>query len=689
MRVLRASTFLFWGFSITTASVRRAEMGRFGKHAFPDPTGKVANEFQVINHHTIRDRRGERKSTSSDDASYEITSVSPTLIDNDDVVTVEYTSSRPNSGDWIAAYSPPDVSITDTAPVKYGYCDEADDYLSTGEGFLTFNLTNLRSDVKFVFYTNGLQYPEAMNESTSDQVVQFRDINQPLRPRVVATGDYDVFNLVWSSATSTSPVLRWSATPGGSSSSNNNNNGDADYVQVAAATTNITQDMMCGSPAVDYGWREQGLIHTASFSGMKQYAAQSIYYQFGDLDTDDFSEEFELHLPPLPGVSTQTNIEAEVAADIRGILDDAGIDSSTWDASSTVRPTSLILYDDLGRGSTDMTYTWNEYGRPSVYTLRSVGALVDAGKVDAIYHGGDISYATGYMAVWDFYLDMISPVAAAIPYFTTVGNHESDWYDSASLWSNADSGGECGIPATVLLPEPAPAQTNAPWWSYDVGMIHMIGMSTEHDFYIGSDQYNWLAADLAAVDRTVTPWIVFGGHRAMYLNSDYNDGETSDGALMDDLITNIEPLLYQYRVNIGFYGHNHVVQRHSAVLNRTVIQPSQVLTNKNGYPVYVHKNPQATVQMVVGTGGAAFTVNYVTPYPAWNEMVMYEWGYARVVAVNETHLVWLWVKSETNEVLDRMVIIQDDPTQPWDAEAQKAQYQSADANRKHSLRGRI
>ena len=61
-----------------------------------------------------------------------------------------------------------------------------------------------------------------------------------------------------------------------------------------------------------------------------------------------------------------------------------------------------------------------------------------------IYHGGDISYATGYLAVWDFYLDMISPMARSALYLTTVGNHESDWYNSASYFSNADSGGECG-----------------------------------------------------------------------------------------------------------------------------------------------------------------------------------------------------------------------------------------------------
>jgi acid phosphatase type 7 len=45
------------------------------------------------------------------------------------------------------------------------------------------------------------------------------------------------------------------------------------------------------------------------------------------------------------------------------------------------------------------------------------------------------------------------------------------------------------------------------------GPIHFTVMSTEHDFRKDSDQYSFIASDLAAVDRTVTPWLVFAGHR--------------------------------------------------------------------------------------------------------------------------------------------------------------------------------
>jgi len=47
-------------------------------------------------------------------------------------------------------------------------------------------------------------------------------------------------------------------------------------------------------------------------------------------------------------------------------------------------------------------------------------------------------------------------------------------------------------------------------------MVHMIMMSTEHDYRPGSPQYIWLENDLKNVDRSKTPFVMVGGHRPMY-----------------------------------------------------------------------------------------------------------------------------------------------------------------------------
>lgn len=592
---------------------------KIGMHDFPAYTDRgvaTANEFQFIYPENIKDMRKMM------DSAYQIAVADPLVINNDDMVTINFQSASPSTKDWIAAYSPADVDIATTVPVKYAWCDASADYLTTGKGQLLFNFTNLRSDIAFYYYTNGQSKPVLVEKAA--QTVTFKNLNQPLRPRMVPTGDYDVFNLLWSSASSVSPTMKWGTSSG-------------KYTNVATATiSSIQREELCGAPATTIGWRETGLIHTAEVKGMLALANTRIYYIFGDANTNDFSQEYVFQVPPAPGTQP----------DKRG--------------------TSVILFDDFGRGSTDMAFTWYEYGRPAIYTAMSIGAEVANGNIDAIYHGGDISYATGYLAVWDFYLNMLAPMASGTLYLTTVGNHESDWYNSASLFNNSDSGGECGVMTTRLLPMPAPATTNQPWWSYDVGLIHMVGMSTEHDFSIGSTQYQWLENDLKNVDRTKTPWIIFGGHRAMYLNSNYGGGVSSDIVVMNNLIANIEPLLYKYRVNVGFYGHNHVVQRHSAVYNKTVVQASREYNDPvTGETIHIQEDPQATVHFVIGTGGASFTVNYVTPYPEWNEMVFYQYGYAKVTAVNATYLDWQWILNTNNEVLDHVVITQSDPTKPW------------------------
>ena len=50
-------------------------------------------------------------------------------------------------------------------------------------------------------------------------------------------------------------------------------------------------------------------------------------------------------------------------------------------------------------------------------------------------------------------------------------------------------------------------------YAFDYGSVHFLVMSTEHDFRQGSLQYQYLSNELASVDRSITPWLVFAGHR--------------------------------------------------------------------------------------------------------------------------------------------------------------------------------
>lgn len=201
---------------------------------------KITNEFQIVHPEHVT-YRSENLLGENETIYHMITSVSPTLIKNDDFVTVTFESNAPYYKDWIAAYSPASLltSLNTTTPVKYAWCDESVGYTTKGNGSLTFNLTNLRDDVVFVYYTGGTYYPVFVNSSSD--IVSFENPNEPLRPRVVATGDVDIFTVLWSSATSTQPQLKWGTASGS-------------YPNVIdAVTTTIEQSQMCGSPAADVG----------------------------------------------------------------------------------------------------------------------------------------------------------------------------------------------------------------------------------------------------------------------------------------------------------------------------------------------------------------------------------------------------------------------------------------------------
>jgi hypothetical protein len=570
--------------------------------------------------------------------SYQISSVSPTLIDNDDIVTVSYQSSHPQPWDWIGAYSPPDVNITITAPIKFGNCsgNTTINYLKTGFGALNFNLTNMRAGVKFYYFTGGTKIPLLV--ANSSQVVEFRNPNQPLRQRIVPTGNPNIYTLLWSSKNSTIPMVKWGTSPG-------------NYPYVVNATTyTFTKDDMCGGVAKTTGWRDPGLIHAVNLTGILDLNLDSkpINYIFGDEATNDFSQEIYFLVPPRAGRQPPN------------------------------RPTTVAVFGDLGVGSTDSSYdteVWDEACPPAINTTMSVSALVAKGLVDAVYHTGDISYANGYMSSWDFYLDMISPMAGSSLYLTTVGNHESDWPNTASLdfaWNFA-SGGECGVPELKFIPMPAPASTNKPWWSYEIGIIHFVGMSTEHNYTIGSEQYKFIENDLKSVNRTKTPWVIFSGHRPFYVDSDYccrnyDDDNCSvcllgtDVSDMQNLQANIEPLLHKYQVNLGFAGHFHDMERQSAVYQNQVVQAAQMVTI-DGQEVAYHPNPNGTVWMVVGSAGNGPSI--ATTFYPWSEKYWDRtWGYAMIYAVNSTYLKWELINSATDEVIDRMVLTQN--FEPWD-----------------------
>lgn len=60
----------------------------------------------------------------------------------------------------------------------------------------------------------------------------------------------------------------------------------------------------------------------------------------------------------------------------------------------------------------------------AVSVVKAMVKEVSSGGVDTIFHIGDISYATGFLVEWDFFLHLINPIASRVSYMTAIGNHE-------------------------------------------------------------------------------------------------------------------------------------------------------------------------------------------------------------------------------------------------------------------------
>jgi hypothetical protein len=107
-----------------------------------------------------------------------------------------------------------------------------------------------------------------------------------------------------------------------------------------------------------------------------------------------------------------------------------------------------------------------------------------------------------------------------------------------------------------------PTAWNPHWYSYSVGLVHFLALSTEAYFYYDGvqAQYAWADADLAAVDRSVTPWVVVYGHRSVYCSCDTDCDAAATAVRLGpkgDGVFGLEALFKKHSVDMWINGHEH------------------------------------------------------------------------------------------------------------------------------------
>jgi hypothetical protein len=239
--------------------------------------------------------------------------------------------------------------------------------------------------------------------------------------------------------------------------------------------------------------------------------------------------------------------------------------------SSDAPPVRIVTFGDMALSV-----------KGALSTVHHIERLHSESNIDAIFHFGDLGYALGSTVIWDLWHAYIEPVSRQIPYLVSVGNHEVDHASMVCFqdpsgesgtdgtgfhptnWGHEmgdDSGGEGGVPIYHRFKSPACEADGTQghgnsifWYSTSMGALHVVQISSEHDYTQGSKQYAWLSRDLKAVDRSVTPWVVVTMHRPMYspeAGAAYDEGQ--------GIIASLEPLFVDMRVDMVLSGHGECV----------------------------------------------------------------------------------------------------------------------------------
>ena len=296
-------------------------------------------------------------------------------------------------------------------------------------------------------------------------------------------------------------------------------------------------------------------------------------------------------------------------------------------------------------------------------------------------HPGDFGYADGwplkshgvknydgidaYQVILEQFYDQLAPIASRKPYMVGPGNHEAKCAlegkeaKTCPIGQNNFTDFLHRFDRTMPAAFPSASKNhtarqsaavarrlaNPPfWYSFEYGMAHIVMLDTETDIVGAPDVTNvihgfgrkeqqraFLEADLASVDRTVTPWLLTAGHRPWY---------GAGGNLCSQCRDYFEDIFYGYGVDMAIFGHVHNTQRF--------------------YPVYRgvsdkkrNKDPVAPAYIISGGAGNIEGIHPIGPKPPYTAFTYDDdFAYTTIHIVDRNHMIVDFIRSATGEVID-------------------------------------
>jgi hypothetical protein len=203
---------------------------------------------------------------------------------------------------------------------------------------------------------------------------------------------------------------------------------------------------------------------------------------------------------------------------------------------------------------------------------------------------GDLSYDSGAKC----WLKIIKPIAEKTK--IVIGNHEVESSKKLKDYMKAFN-------------------LEKQYYSFNYQNVHFLALSTETAYDEGSKQYKFAEKDLEQYSNDESiDWIVVFYHKNVY---------SSGGGLPDekDFRENYHPLFDKYNVDLALQGHHHAYERFYPITfndkndNKPIVSAHDKVKESN-----VFQNPEGTIFLTVGTGGAeSMPVSKGKPFSAARE----------------------------------------------------------------------
>jgi hypothetical protein len=307
------------------------------------------------------------------------------------------------------------------------------------------------------------------------------------------------------------------------------------------------------------------------------------------------------------------------------------------------RKLSMVFYGDLG-----------------LLNAQSVPRLTkEVERNDLMIHNGDFAYDlnTEQGKYGDRFMRLMEPIAARVPYQTSVGNHEI-----------AGNFSEYNHRFTMINRGPInPGAQNNFFYSFNAGPVHFVAFSTEFYYFLDRcglaplvNQYNWLKEDLSKAaspeERAKRPWIIVFGHRPMYCSSRDHDDCSKDSNILRRGLPQVggfalEKLFYDFGVDVEIYSHEHQYERFLPLYDGKVY---------NGSLKEPYHNPGAPTHIISGSAGCQERLDPFEGHPAPGSITrISDYGYTRLVA-SKCKLEFEQVSDDREgTVVDQFVVTKD------------------------------